>query len=691
MKIVNAVLGVPLGYLVYFAYKITGNYGVAILFFALFVKAIMFPLNIVTQKNSIRLLQLQPSLREINQRYAGDKEQIGEAQFELYKKEKYSPFVGLIPLFIQLVLIIGILQVMYNPLQHMLHLDANAIDALIGTTREIYGIQGGFGEQLAAIDAVHQVENGDYFQAAMVNIQNGSTILQQVADTNLTFLGINLGEIPSLSHPTPALAIPALAGLSALALCLVQNAISPGALSQGPVSKWGLTIFTVAFSLYFTFVVPSGVGVYWTASNLLGIAAAWLLDIMYSPKKLAADALALNKNRLSPAEARAEKGKKAELARRQKEDARRFTMADKKLVFFAISSGQYKYFQTIIQYLLNHSNIVVHYLTTDPDDAVFNQSHANFVPYYVGESKAVAMMLRLEAEMVAMTVPDLQKFHIKRSVAKEDVEYVYIFHSMTSVHMVLRQGAVDHYDTVFCVGPHQVEEIRRTEQVYDLPKKRLVKAGSSIADILLEKTRGLRSSANPRPQLLVAPSWQVDCIMDTCLDEILEQLVGDKYHVIVRPHPEYIKRFPERMANVLERWGNKEQEGLSFELNYASNDSVYQSDIVITDWSTIALEFSYCTKRPSLFVNTPMKVMNLEYKRIGIEPSDITLRHIIGQDVDMDHLSQLPELVDSLLGEREKYELQITEFMQEHLFYPGKSGEAGGKYIAGRLDTKNMQ
>lgn len=41
------------------------------------------------------------------------------------------------------------------------------------------------------------------------------------------------------------------------------------------------------------------------------------------------------------------------------------------MVFYSEKSGFYKYFQDTIAYLLSHSNLVIHYVTSDPDDQIF--------------------------------------------------------------------------------------------------------------------------------------------------------------------------------------------------------------------------------------------------------------------------------------------------------------------------------
>ena len=83
-------------------------------------------------------------------------------------------------------------------------------------------------------------------------------------------------------------------------------------------------------------------------------------------------------------------------------------------------------------------------------------------------------MMKMDADMVVMTVPDLDKYYLKRSYVRKDIEYVYMFHAPLSFIMTISDGALDHYDTIFCTGIHQVREIRESEKLYHLPEKRIV-------------------------------------------------------------------------------------------------------------------------------------------------------------------------------------------------------------------------
>ena len=194
-----------------------------------------------------------------------------------------------------------------------------------------------------------------------------------------------------------------------------------------------------------------------------------------------------------------------------------------------------------------------------------------------------------------------------------------------------------------------------------------------------------------RPQILIAPSWQKDNILESCIDPLLSQLLADdRYNVIVRPHPEWIKRFPQKKEAFEQRHQAELAAGkFEFQTDFSSGDTVYQSDLVITDWSSIAMEFSFTTCKPSLFINTPMKVMNPNYRELNLEPLDLSLRDQLGRSVELDAVgSTAGQAVADLLADAAGYQERIGKLVYELMPNFGHSGEIGGKYLLHSLQEK---
>ena len=358
-------------------------------------------------------------------------------------------------------------------------------------------------------------------------------------------------------------------------------------------------------------------------------------------------------------------------------------------------------------------------------------------------------MMKMDADVVVMTMPDLETYQIKRSYVRKDIEYVYIPHCMNSLNLTMRKGCTDHFDSVLCTGKHQLEEIRKTEEVYGLQPKILVEAGYPLLDDMIasyqesqavEKVpetktiehtrevvsvtrhlrkagrqnssmRGIRSVARhmhgkmreltndwvcttetstvtttetveipPVRTVLIAPSWQKDNIVDSCLDALLDALKGHDYKIIVRPHPQHVRHMPERMEQLKQRFADDDM--VEIQTDFTSNSTVFEADMMITDWSGIAYEYAYTTLKPVLFINTPMKIMNPEYEKIGIEPFNIYMRDILGASIAPENVStEAAEKVEYLLTHKDEYQDIIRKTVDEYCYHVGDSGEASARYI----------
>lgn len=490
------------------------------------------------------------------------------------------------------------------------------------------------------------------------------------------------------------LLLPVVAGCSALALGLAQNHLNPLQREQVKSSQWITNGLSIAISLALGAFVPMGVGIYWIASNLLTILQQIVLNAVIRPEKYVNyTALRESQRELAEIDSLSAHVSKED-KRREKVDYKRFfSIANKHLVFYSEKSGFYKYFQNVIEYLLLHSNITIHYVTSDPKDQIFTiaKRESHIKPYYIGERKLITLMMKMDADMVVMTMPDLDNFHIKRSYVRKDVKYVFMFHWLTSTHMIIRENAFDHFDAVLCPGPYQIAELREAEQMYQTPEKELVDSGYGLVEQLVRQYEAMEHGKHDRPQILIGPSWQPENIMDSVIDVLLDQLLDRGYQIIVRPHPEYIKRFPTKISNFQQRYNQKIGRDFILDLDFSSNAVLYESDILLTDWSSVGYEFAFSTLKPILFIDTPPKVNNPNYINFPMQPLDITLRTKVGRSLRLDELGKTSETVSYMLRHGEKYRKEILASRQEVLPQFGHSGEICGQYILSKLIKQKKQ
>jgi YidC/Oxa1 family membrane protein insertase len=671
-------------------YRLLDNYGLAILLFTLLSKVILLPLSIVVQKNSIKMIQIQPELNRITAKHYGDKDTITDETMALYKREKYSPMLGIVPMVIQIILVLGLINVIYNPMQHLLRIDPEICKSLVNATRDLFGVDSlGSGAQLKVVEALCDPANRDYFMG--LGIENMTSIMASAQSMDMTFLGLDLAQVPPLLPISLISLVPLLSCGSTFLLCWAQNRDNVLQKEQGFWSRWGVTLFTVAFSTYFTFLVPAGVGVYWIASNLFALGNLYLMNFLYKPAKyIDYEALEESKQALEVLRQREAQQKKAlePYKKQEQADYRSFLggKEPKQLVFYSEGSGFYKYFAGMIDYVLKHSDVTIHYITSDPKDAVFGMQEPKLKPYYIGEMKLIPLMMKMDADMVIMTMPDLETYHIKRSLVRKDIEYVYTDHGVSSDNMTLRTHALDHFDTLFCVGPHQLEEARAIEKLYDLKPRRLVQVGYGLLDEMTEAWENTPKVPHDKKTILIAPSWQKDNIMDSCLEKLVEQFRTLDCRLIIRPHPQYVRLYGDRMSAIISRYQDDLGEDFVIQTDFSSTDTVYQADLLVTDWSNVGYEFALSTLKPVLYINTPMKVMNPEYDKIDIVPFDIRIRAQLGGALELGELDSAGTVAADLLSRPEEFREIIGAVKEKEIYNLGRGAEAAGRYIVKRLE-----
>ena len=74
------------GIIMRWCYVFVNNYGLSIIVFTIFTKFVLFPISLITQKNSIKMAQMRPELDALKVKYVDDKDRYADAQLELYKK-----------------------------------------------------------------------------------------------------------------------------------------------------------------------------------------------------------------------------------------------------------------------------------------------------------------------------------------------------------------------------------------------------------------------------------------------------------------------------------------------------------------------------------------------------------------------------------------------------------------------------
>ncbi len=353
-------------------------------------------------------------------------------------------------------------------------------------------------------------------------------------------------------------------------------------------------------------------------------------------------------------------------------------------MFYAEDRRARHYFAAIIRHLTGPLGRAVCYLTSDADDPILRESGERLSAFFIGTGTLRTLVFTtLAADVMVMTMPDLQTFHLKRSHV-HDVHYVYVFHALVSTHMVYRPAAFDAFDTVLCAGPHHRHEIRARERCSGLPPKHLVPHGYGALDDLL--ARADRTGPPRRKCVVVAPSWGPGGLLENHARAVLQPLLSSGWQVIVRPHPRTLERRPD-VHRLLRQWSG-EARGLVLDDAADSRRSWADAELMISDWSGAALEYAFAYRRPVLYVDVPRKVNNPGYSAVAIEPLEVGLRQRLGSVLPIAGLGGLTEALNDLRHDAGPIRQRIESVRRQVVFNLGCSGPAGAACIAALADQR---
>jgi hypothetical protein len=336
------------------------------------------------------------------------------------------------------------------------------------------------------------------------------------------------------------------------------------------------------------------------------------------------------------------------------------------------------------------------YVTSDACDPVLGEPPRGVTPFCIGCGGARTIFFQsVAARVIVMTLPDLNTFHLKRSVYP--AHYVYVFHAISSTHVVYRKGAFDAYDTILCVGPHHVEEIRQTEQAYHLVPKRLVEHGYGRLDAIAVRARDLPpfvASASRRKRLVVAPSWgECSLLQQSYGADVLRMLLDAGHDVTLRLHPMTVRHHRCMVDDLRDGFGARP--GFTLELDMRAQESLQRADLMISDWSGAATEFAFALERPVLYMDTPPKINNPEHGKIDCLPLEDGIRREIGEVVSPRDLSQLLPAIERLSAQGGEWAARIRQARERCIFNPGRSGAVGAQTIAdiyrGTAEIKELE
>jgi len=357
------------------------------------------------------------------------------------------------------------------------------------------------------------------------------------------------------------------------------------------------------------------------------------------------------------------------------------------LVFYSESGQDWHQFEDLIDILNKRWGLKVCYVTSDPMDAGLSRQDPNFLAICIPAGLFLTIFFQVkQADVVVLTMMDLDNLQLRRSL--HPVHYIYLFHSMGSTHMVDHADSFDHYETLFCSSPHQVAEIRKREELKGLPAKHLFDYGHPrLEQVISEAEQWTESREENRTVVLVAPTWGETSIFNLCGEELISVLLQAGFDVIMRPHYQSIALTPEVIGTLRGKFSKHPR--FEYVDRMAETDSLMRSDILISDWSAVALEYALGLEKPVVFIDVPRRVRNPEWRELGIEPIESVMRLQLGSIVSPGCLAEVPRAISELLDDR-GFSGRMRTLREQWVFRLGHSVTDGAAEIA-RLAKRQQQ
>lgn len=298
-----------------------------------------------------------------------------------------------------------------------------------------------------------------------------------------------------------------------------------------------------------------------------------------------------------------------------------------KFVIYSEGNQYWSTFKPLVnEFIKNETKLL--YLTSSKDDLVFELDNDFIESKYIGSEVLASSYLNyLKADILITTTPQLNVFTFKRS--KWVKHFCHIVHAPIDVH-TYRKFAFDFYDSVLCSGPHQMKSIRNLEAKRSTKTKELFATGLLYYDNITELPKKNTYSKT----ILIAPTWKEYSLLNKAGVEVINELLKD-YKVILRPHPQTYKSFPEVILKIENKF--KENTNFSIDTNKDGFESMQLSDLMISDLSGIVWDYLFIHEKPVVLFETPENLIGFE-------------------DTEIDHISWEKDLINKQLVTFNEYD-----------------------------------
>jgi len=275
------ILSGPLGYVMEWIYKLLPSYGWDIIIFTLLINIVKIPLQLSQQKSMAKMSAFQPMMMEIQTKYKDKPEKQQEEMLKLQQDYGYNPTAGCVPMLLNFLVMFGVIEVVYRPLQRIFHIGADALTAA-GEALTAMGIS--FTTVTRDTNIIAQVIAGESTVSSCFTPDQVATITE--FGQHMDFFGIDLTRVPQYSlaaENLPLLILPVLA----IVTMFLSTHISMKASGQEMQGSMKLTMYMMPLMyLFFCFTYPLAFSLYYVISNIVMTVQTQVMRKVYDPDKM---------------------------------------------------------------------------------------------------------------------------------------------------------------------------------------------------------------------------------------------------------------------------------------------------------------------------------------------------------------------------------------------------------------------
>ena len=290
-QILDIIIYQPFSWLLLTLYNFTSSYGLAIILFCLLTKLALLPFSMKSKKGMMQQAILQPKIAEAQKKFANDKQKQQEAVAKIYQDSGSSPLGGCLWSLLPFPIFIALFAVVREPVTRLMGLTGEAISVFTDSILPSLGLQIENQSYIQLELANHIHEHFNAIQAYVNNPANVEALkgvdFSGLMNIDFTFLGLNLTVFPTLWPLSLYIIIPILSGAAAyFSQKIAQKSSAVSAASQSaanPSSNMVLKLMPL-MSVWFGFIMPAAMGVYWIFNSLFGMIQDYFLGKYYGKK-----------------------------------------------------------------------------------------------------------------------------------------------------------------------------------------------------------------------------------------------------------------------------------------------------------------------------------------------------------------------------------------------------------------------